>query len=1351
MGKRKPNEELEHRLDALQMPQEEAAQPPVPEEPQPPEPQGRLPESFGLRLEQERWLPVRTPMTPYGAQALGSLQAWRFGGEEDMPAMLAVPLHYQHRRILLEALAPPGRKWREEEERLTRDVLEQFALALEHAELFQQIRTALQEVRRLYEATTAINQAGSYDEVLHALREFTALRDQVVYMSIIWMDRPFSTKDRPRWMYMQAQWRATPELPLAPYQRLPFPTDFYTFVQRRLQDAPSLLLDRQDPDQPELLKRLFAMMRVQAFLLAPFVLGGQAHGWFFAAFRHTPRLTENETRILESLLYQASARLSTLYLAEQTRAALEETRLLYRAASAVAEANAYEDLLRILRTYTLVGGEDVLWAALYAFDPPLRPDAQPQTVYRVAEHGAFPQEMPARFRFEAWTENGEHPFRPGFVLQSGNVEEDLGLFPPLLDLARQGGARALLVQTLSVGQEVLGVLVVGFREPRTFKDEDMRLLATLISHTAVRFQGLRLTAELQRLLEITDQLYQASAALNQARSLDEVLDVLRKYTVLGQHDVQAVFFMRLEPPLGDQPQATRGHVEAAWPRPQDDPPLCFLSAQDALWLRDQFIRIQAMPLEDLQGTALAQHMMAILGQMGVTGRYVLLYPLWVGREVMGVILGVYPEPFRFTEEELQALTALQAQVAVRMDGLLHYMRSQSLAAHLRMAAEIARDIGAALSVEEVLDKAVNLIKSRFGFYHVSVFLLDPKGLYAVVQASTGPVGEIMKRSEHRLAVGSTSVVGQTALRGEPVVVNDVTTSDVHRPNPLLPDTQAEAGFPLRIGDRVIGVLDVQATRKYVFTPEMVQVLQLLADQLAVAVESARSYDLSRRALEEIRRADEMKSQFLANMSHELRTPLNSIIGFSRIILKGIDGPINDMQRQDLEAIYNAGQHLLGLINDILDLSKIEAGKMELVFEEVDVRQLLESVLATTRGLLKDKPVELRVEIPEDLPPLYADSKRIRQVLLNVLSNAAKFTEEGYILVRAEVQTTPAGQPELLLVVEDTGPGIPKEAQAKLFTPFYQADSAITRAVGGTGLGLAITRHLVEMHGGRIWIESEEGKGTKVFIRLPLGVPESQRVAFAVVFDDPEAVELYRQHFGAKGYRILGTLDPKEFQARVLSLRPFAGMINPYLPDRKGLQLVHQLAATKETRALPKLLTAVAAQEQRLFVLPFLNVLVKPIRREDMAPLPFWQAALDMPLPIRCLFVEREPQQAEYLRSTLAQEVPEMELVVVPTVTEAFDHLREAPFHAVFLDLLAPGDPMALLHLLRETHGQQPFPLFAVLDNTLSTEAWGLLDLLFRRWWSHFLMPQQQALYVLERFLYYLELVHRQSQQQEQPT
>ncbi|MEW5941109.1 MAG: PAS domain S-box protein, partial [Chloroflexota bacterium] len=468
--------------------------------------------------------------------------------------------------------------------------------------------------------------------------------------------------------------------------------------------------------------------------------------------------------------------------------------------------------------------------------------------------------------------------------------------------------------------------------------------------------------------------------------------------------------------------------------------------------------------------------------------------------------------------------------------------------YLSATAEIGRLVTSTLDMPTLFSRTVNLVREKFGFYHAGLFITEETGFNAVLQSATGEAGAELLRQAHKLPVGSKSVVGQVTETGRAVIVNDTKASEVHRFNPLLPDTLAEAAIPLRIGARTIGALDIQSTSANAFSEEEIAVLQSLADQIAISIDNARSYELSMQAVKEMREADRLKSQFLANMSHELRTPLNSIIGFSRVILKGIDGAITDLQQQDLLAIHNSGQHLLGLINDILDLSRIEAGKMELTFDEVHLPELINSVMSTVTGLVRDKPIQLAREIPAELPTVRADSMRIRQVLLNLLSNAAKFTDEGSITVTALVMDKPGERQEIMVRVADTGPGISPEDQKKLFQPFSQVDASPTRKTGGTGLGLSISNHLVQMHGGRMGVESDTGKGSVFYFTLPAFRAKTPEVAVSgepgnrtilAIDDDPQVISLYERYLQPQGYQVVAVSDSTRALERAKQLKPFA--------------------------------------------------------------------------------------------------------------------------------------------------------------------------------------------------------------------
>ncbi|MEP6985840.1 MAG: response regulator, partial [Chloroflexota bacterium] len=275
------------------------------------------------------------------------------------------------------------------------------------------------------------------------------------------------------------------------------------------------------------------------------------------------------------------------------------------------------------------------------------------------------------------------------------------------------------------------------------------------------------------------------------------------------------------------------------------------------------------------------------------------------------------------------------------------------------------------------------------------------------------------------------------------------------------------------------------------TPETLNLMGALTNSLSSIIQNTRLLDQVQRSNEQLRELDRLKSDFLANMSHELRTPLNSIIGFSRVILKGIDGPLTEMQEQDLSTIYNSGTHLLGLINDVLDQAKINSGKMDVHADYFDMKAVVEGVRSIGIGLIKDKPVDMRLEVASGLPKAYGDEFRTRQVLLNLVSNASKFTQQGSIYLRVYVERqADSGLNMMRVDVQDSGIGIAEKDLPLLFEAFRQVDSSLTRTVGGTGLGLPIAKNLIEMQGGKMLVNSVVNKGSTFSITLPLEAPPS---------------------------------------------------------------------------------------------------------------------------------------------------------------------------------------------------------------------------------------------------------------------
>ena len=464
--------------------------------------------------------------------------------------------------------------------------------------------------------------------------------------------------------------------------------------------------------------------------------------------------------------------------------------------------------------------------------------------------------------------------------------------------------------------------------------------------------------------------------------------------------------------------------------------------------------------------------------------------------------------------------------------------------------------------------------------------------------------------------------------------------------------QSSAAFPLIYKGRVLGALNVYCERPAAFTEEMVRILQSFADLAAIATENARLYrrleehsvGLEERVrertaeLEELNRCLEAtskhKSEFLAAMSHELRTPLNSIIGFSEVLRDRMAGELNPKQEKYVNNILVSGQHLLNLINDILDLSKVEAGKIELHPQAFSLPDALEACVTHIRPEASKKKISLSLDIDKALFNITADPVRFKQIMYNLLSNAVKFTPlGGSVTVAACLVSSPQSTvsskdkktiPEdrglktedwVQISVQDTGIGIKKDDQERIFHEFQQIDTSLARKYEGTGLGLSITKRLVELHGGRIWVESEVGKGSKFTFVLPIrptgeaikeevGVEPEEALEpgtplILVVEDDPKAAELLRYNLSKEGYGVRIVPTGREALDRAKALRPFAITLDILLPDMDGWQVLFELKRDPETRDIPVIIVSIVEGVRLGLSLGALDYLVKPFDRERL--------------------------------------------------------------------------------------------------------------------------------------------------------
>jgi signal transduction histidine kinase len=339
-------------------------------------------------------------------------------------------------------------------------------------------------------------------------------------------------------------------------------------------------------------------------------------------------------------------------------------------------------------------------------------------------------------------------------------------------------------------------------------------------------------------------------------------------------------------------------------------------------------------------------------------------------------------------------------------------------------------------------------------------------------------------AEHPIPGGTASVVGRTVMAGKTIHIADVTTDPDYKMTDVIKagGIRTLLGVPLLREGTPTGVLVLMRSEVRPFSERQIELAQTFADQAVIAIENVRLFEEIQDKSRQVAEASKHKSQFLANMSHELRTPLNAILGYTELILDGIYGEAPEKMRTVMERVQSNGKHLLGLINDVLDLSKIEAGQLVLSIQDYSIKDVVHGVYSAVEPLANSKKLAFKIDVPPNLPPARGDDRRLTQVLLNLVGNAIKFTDVGEVAVKAA-----ASNGSVTISVRDTGPGIAEADQAKIFDEFQQADSTQAKAKGGTGLGLSIAKRIIEMHGGKLWVESSPGAGSTFSFTVPLRV------------------------------------------------------------------------------------------------------------------------------------------------------------------------------------------------------------------------------------------------------------------------